>query len=79
MYGQTKITISNKGLIAIEGNKSHTPVGRTFLVDGFYIGRIKDGSNMYATSLDDSNSVEFKFRTKAEIKEFVKNQLSVQL
>ena len=77
MYGTKRITISNKGLIAIEGNKSHVPVGRMYFVasEQKYVGRIKDGSNMYATSLDDSNSIEFKLNSKAEIKELVKSKL----
>jgi hypothetical protein len=74
MYGTKKITIAKNGVIALEGNKTYAPIGRFYVVDGILVGRLRKVENPFETSLDDSNSIEFKLQTTTEVRNLAKSQ-----
>jgi len=72
MYGKARITITNSNEIVLSGNKTWNPVGRFYMVDGSFVGRLRN-KDSYSTSLNENNSVEFKLSNKSEIRNFVKS------
>lgn len=80
MYSATKrITITNDKQIVLAGQKSWMPIGKYFLVDGLLVGKLRKVENPFETKLDETNSVDFKFNTVSELRNFVKETYATQL
>ena len=78
MYGARRITIEKSGRIVLAGNKSYIPIGRYHNVEGTLIGKLRN-IDSWDLSLNETNSVDFKFGNTTELRNFVKKVYSTRL
>jgi hypothetical protein len=78
MYGKRRITITDRQVIVLAGNKSWIPIGRFIKTNNQLIGRLRD-INSFDPSLNDTNSIEFRFDNITELRTFVKEQYKTKL
>ena len=78
MYGEKRITIEKTGVIVLAGNKSYIPVGRYHNIEGMLVGKLRNVGS-WDLSLNETNSVDFKFTNITELRKFVKTTYATEL
>jgi hypothetical protein len=78
MYGKKRIKIEKTGTIVLAGNKSYIPVGRYYNMEGLLVGKLRNVGS-WDLSLNETNSVDFKFTNITELRKFVKTTYATEL
>jgi hypothetical protein len=78
MYKEKRITIEKTGPIVLAGNKSYIPVGRYYNIEGLLVGKLRNVGS-WDLSLNETNSVDFKFTNISELRKFVKTTYATEL
>ena len=78
MYGKKRITITKQNHIILAGGKSWIPIGAFSIVKNMLVGRLRN-IDCWDRFLDDKNSIEFKFNTIGELRNFVKEKYKERL
>jgi hypothetical protein len=78
MYKEKRITIEKTGTIVLAGNKSYIPVGRYYNIEGLLVGKLRNVGS-WDLSLNETNSVDFKFTNISELRKFVKKTYATEL
>jgi hypothetical protein len=78
MYKEKRITIEKTGTIVLAGNKSYIPVGRYYKIEGLLVGKLRNVGS-WDLSLNETNSVDFKFTNISELRKFVKTTYATEL
>jgi len=79
MYGKKRIKIEKNGTIVLAGDKSYIPIGKYFSIEETIVGKICKVENYFDRRLDENNSIDFKFKTVSELRQFVNKIYSTKL
>lgn len=72
MYGAKRLKIEKSGMIVIVGNRTYNPIGKFFNINGCIVGKLRKVENPFETSLDVTNSIDFKLDNITELRKYVK-------
>jgi hypothetical protein len=72
MYGPKRVELSNKGIISLCGDHTYHPIGKYFSVHNAIHVIVLNPDNIWERKFNDNNTVFKTFKTKSEVREYVK-------